>query len=135
KWRWTGSFDSINERNQALLRDILEKDAAGQGDPADPYAKKAGDFYATCMDEQKAETASLKTLQERLAAIDALKDARQIASLVGRLHDTGTSSFFVFRSIQDAKDAKQVIGVADQGGLGLPDPDYYVHDEPKMQKC
>jgi putative endopeptidase len=135
KSRWTRSFDTVNERNQLLLRDILEKDAAGQADPADPYAKKVGDFYATCMDEQKAETASLKTLQERLAAIDALKDPKQIGKLVGDLHVTGTRSFFVFRSIQDAKDAKQVIGLADQGGLGLPDRDYYVKDDPKMQEA
>ncbi len=103
KSRWTRSFDTVNERNQLLLRDILEKDAAGQSDPVDPYAKKVGDFYATCMDEQKAETASLKTLRERLAAIDALKDPKQIARLVGEMHDTGTRSFFVFRSIQDAR--------------------------------
>ena len=134
KSRWTRSFDTVNERNQLLLRDILEKDAAGQDDPADPYAKKAGDFYATCMDEQKAETASLQTLKERLAAIDALKDPKQIAKLVGEMHLTGTRGFFTFRSIQDAKDAKEVIGLADQGGLGLPDRDYYVKDDPKMQE-
>jgi len=134
KSRWTRSFDTVNERNQLLLRDILEKDAAGQGDPADPYAKKAGDFYATCMDEPKAETASLKTLEERLAAIDAVKDPKQLANLVGELHLTGTRNFFLFRSIQDAKDATQVIGLADQGGLGLPDRDYYVKDDPKMQE-
>ncbi|MFL5310726.1 MAG: M13-type metalloendopeptidase, partial [Myxococcales bacterium] len=134
KSRWTRSFDTINERNQLLLREILEKDAAGQEDPADPYAKKAGDFYATCMDEQKAETASLQTLKQRLAAIDAVKDAKQIAKLVGEMHLTGTRGFFNFRSIQDAKDAKQVIGLADQGGLGLPDRDYYVKDDAKMQE-
>jgi endothelin-converting enzyme/putative endopeptidase len=133
KSRWTRSFDTVNERNQLLLRDILEKDAAGQADPADPYAKKAGDFYGTCMDEQKAETASLQTLKERLAAIDAVKDPSQVAKLVGEMHLTGTRGFFLFRSIQDAKDAKQVIGLADQGGLGLPDRDYYVKDDPKMQ--
>src|SRR5712671_7110075 len=134
KSRWTRSFDAVNERNQLLLRDILEKDAAGQSDPADPYAKKAGDFYATCMDEQKAETASLQTLKERLAAIDAVKDPKQVAKLLGEMHLTGTRGFFLFRSIQDAKDAKQVIGLADQGGLGLPDRDYYVKDDPKMQE-
>ena len=134
KSRWTRSFDTVNERNQLLLRDILDKDAAGQGDPADPYAKKVGDFYATCMDEPKAETASLKTLEERLAAIDAVNDPGQLAKLVGEMHLTGTRGFFLFRSIQDAKDATQVIGVADQGGLGLPDRDYYVKDDPKMQE-
>src|SRR5207244_10080836 len=89
KARWTRSFDTIHERNIALLRDILERDAAGQPDPADPYAKKAGDFYATCMDEQKAETASLQTLKERLAAIDALKDPKQIRSEERRVGKEG----------------------------------------------
>ncbi|HYR19579.1 MAG TPA: M13 family metallopeptidase [Myxococcales bacterium] len=134
KSRWTRSFDTVNERNQMLLREILEKDAAGQGDPADPYAKKAGDFYATCMDEPKAETASLKSLQESLASIDAVKDPKQLAQRVGEMHLTGARNFFLFRSIQDAKDATQVIGLADQGGLGLPDRDYYVKDDPKMQE-
>ena len=135
KARWTRSFDVIHERNLALLRDILERDAAGQPDPADPYAKKVGDFYATCMDEQKAETASLQTLKQRLAAIDGVKDPKQLASLVGEHHQTGTRSFFVFRSTQDAKDATQVIGLADQGGLGLPDRDYYLKDDAKMQEA
>src|SRR2546423_15442085 len=90
KSRWTRSFDTVNERNQLLLRDILEKDAAGQDDPADPYAKKAGDFYATCMDEQKAETASLQTLQERLAATDPVEEPKQIAKPGGERDLAGT---------------------------------------------
>jgi putative endopeptidase len=135
KARWTRSFDTINERNLALLRDILERDAAGQPDPADPYARKTGDFYATCMDEQKAETASLQTLKQRLAAIDAANDPKQLATVVGDEHATGTRSFFVFRSTQDAKDATQVIGLADQGGLGLPDRDYYLKEDAKMQEA
>src|SRR5205823_725063 len=133
--RWTRSFDTINEKNQQLLRGILEKDAAGQADPPDPYAQKAGDFYATCMDEQKAESASLQTLRQRLAAVDAIKDQKQLAKLVGDLHQTGTRSFFAFRSAQDAKDATQVIGVADQGGLGMPDRDYYLKDDRKMTEA
>ena len=134
KSRWTCSFDTVHDRNELLLRDIMEKDAAGQTDPSDPYAKKVGDFYATCMDEQKAETASLKTLRERLARIDALKDGKDLAKLLGEMHVSGTRGFFSFRSIQDAKDATQVIGLADQGGLGLPDRDYYVKDDAKMRE-
>src|SRR5438445_746175 len=82
-----------------------------------------------------AETASLQTLKQRLAAIDGVKDPKQLASLVGEHHQTGTRSFFVFRSTQDAKDATQVIGLADQGGLGLPDRDYYLKDDAKMQEA
>ena len=135
KSRWTRSFDTINEKNQQILRGILEKDAAGEADPADPYAQKAGDFYATCMDEQKAETASLQTLKQRLAAIDSVKDQKQLAEVVGDLHQAGTRSLFAFRSTQDAKDATQVIGLADQGGLGMPDREYYLKDDAKMAEA
>src|SRR5229473_1889867 len=64
--RWTRGRHTTKERHKLLLHHILETDAAGPGDPADPYAKKVGDFYGTCMDEAKAETASLKSLYERL---------------------------------------------------------------------
>src|SRR5437870_1469235 len=70
---WGRGFAEIGQRNEALLRDILEKDAKGEPDSADPFAQKAGDFYATCMDEEKAETASLATLQEELKEIQGIK--------------------------------------------------------------
>src|SRR5262245_11360914 len=60
--QWGRAFSELLERNQQLLRDIMEKDARGEADPADPFARKVGDFYGTCMDEEKAETASLATL-------------------------------------------------------------------------
>ncbi|TMA37553.1 MAG: hypothetical protein E6J82_18650, partial [Deltaproteobacteria bacterium] len=56
--RWGRAFSEVLERNEARLRDILEQNARGEPDPANPFAQKVGDFYATCMDEQKAETAS-----------------------------------------------------------------------------
>src|SRR5882762_9359375 len=126
--RWARSFDEIHQRNEALLHDILEKDAHGEPDPADPFAQKVGDFYATCMDEQKAETASFQTLQDALRRIDAIKDARALAQQVAALQAEGAGAFFGFGSQQDFKDATQVIGGADQGGLGLPDRDYYLKD-------
>src|SRR5205085_3997804 len=54
---WGRGFSEIFQRNEVLLREIMEKNAKGEADPADPYAQKVGDFYATCMDEEKAETA------------------------------------------------------------------------------
>src|SRR2546426_7211592 len=132
--RWTRSFSEINERNQALLHDILEKNARGEPGPADPYAQKVGDFYSTCMDEQKAETASLQTLQGELAKIDAITDAKGLAREVARLQARGARAFFGFESQQDFKDATKVIGGADQDGLGLPDRDYYLKDDAKMKE-
>jgi putative endopeptidase len=71
---WGRAFSEILERNELVLKEIVEKDARGEADPADPYAQKVGDFYAACMDEGKAETASLATLREELKAIDAVID-------------------------------------------------------------
>ena len=132
KSTWGRSFSEIFQRNEALLHDILDKDAKGDSDPADPYAAKVGNFYATCMDEDKAESASLATLKQELAAIDAAKDAKGIAAIVARLHREGANVFFGFGSQQDFKDATQVIGGVDQGGLGMPDRDYYLKDEKRM---
>ena len=128
---WGRAFSEILQRNEALLRDILEKDARGEADAADPYASKVGAYYATCMDEEKAETASLATLRLELASIDAIRDGKSLAREVAHLHRGGARAFFAFGSRQDYKDATQVIGGIDQGGLGLPDRDYYTKDDKK----
>ena len=132
--RWGRAFSEVLERNEARLRDILEQNARGEPDPANPFAQKVGDFYATCMDEQKAETASFATLQKELQAIDQINDSRALARRVGDLHRAGARAFFGFGSRQDAKDATQVIGGVDQGGLGLPDRDYYFRTDKKSQE-
>ncbi len=126
---WGRAFSEIFQRNEALLHDILEKDARGEADAADPFAAKVGDFYATCMSEEKAETASLATLQQELKSINALKSAKSLARAVADLHRSGARAFFGFGSRQDFKDATQVIGGVDQGGLGLPDRDYYFKND------
>ena len=128
---WGRAFSEIAERNEALLHDILEKDAHGQADSADPYAQKVARFYSTCMDEQKAETASLATLQAELKAIDAISDAKSLAQELARLHGGGSRPFFFFHSQQDLKDATLVIGAVDQAGLGLPERDFYFKQDKK----
>ena len=132
--QWGRGFSEVLERNEAVLREIVEKNARGAPDPADPFAKKVGDFYATCMDEQKAETASFATLRKQLQAIDQIADARALARRVAELHRGGARAFFGFGARQDFKDATQVIGGVDQGGLGLPDRDYYFRDDKKSQE-
>jgi endothelin-converting enzyme/putative endopeptidase len=128
---WGRAFSEILERNEWVLKEIVEKDARGEADPADPYGQKVGDFYATCMDEGKAETASLATLREELKGIEAVNDPKALARELAELHRAGARPFFNFFSRQDAKDATQVIGGVDQGGLGLPDRDYYFKEDKK----
>jgi endothelin-converting enzyme/putative endopeptidase len=134
---WGRGFSEIFQRNEAVLHQILEKDAIGNADhldPADPFAQKVGDYYATCMDEQKAETASPRTLQDTLKQIDDAKTPEQLAKVTADLQAAGANAFFNFGSQQDFKDATQVIGGADQGGLGLPDRDYYLKDDARMKE-
>ncbi|HSV07758.1 MAG TPA: M13 family metallopeptidase, partial [Candidatus Binatus sp.] len=126
---WSRSFSEITERNLAVLREILEADAAAHFDPGDQEARKLGDFHATCMDEQKAETASADTLREEFARIETITNRESLARAVARLHLREVTALFVFRAQQDLRDASEEIGAADQGGLGLPERDYYLrHD-------
>lgn len=125
---WSRSFSEILERNQVVLRGLLEKDAAGQ--PAGgPDSGKLGDFYASCMDEAKVEAAGAAPLRPWLSRIEAVRDGRSLAQVVAELQLHGVTALFDFRQQQDFKDATQVIGLADQGGLGLPDRDYYTRDD------
>jgi endothelin-converting enzyme/putative endopeptidase len=131
--RWGRGFDVIEERNEQILKEILEATAEGKAPPGTPYAKQLGDYYATCMDESKLENA-LPELRTALRKIDRVATSRQVAAEVAWLHDAGANAFFGYGSGQDFKDATQVIGIVDQGGLGLPDREYYLSDSPKMKE-
>ena len=122
--RWT-RFDALTELNLEKLRAILEKAAAGSG----PATRKIGDFYASCMDEDGIEARGLAPLAPELARIDALTDVGGLPALLAREHQNGARAFFAFHSTQDNADATKVIAEVDQGGLGLPDRDYYLRDD------
>jgi putative endopeptidase len=123
-------FVELAERNRQALHQILEADAkAGAGATADQ--RKLGDFYATCMDEAVVEHAGVAPIQAELDQIAALKSTAGLATLVARLRGEGVNALFSFRSGQDLKDATQVIAMVDQGGLSLPDRDYYLKTDDK----
>jgi endothelin-converting enzyme/putative endopeptidase len=126
--RW-GRFDELQERNEMTLRSILEKAAA----PAarDANTQKIGDYYASCMDEAAIDAKGIDPLEAELDRIGALHDKSALPDELARLHSLGANALFTFGSEQDFKDATQVIAVADQGGLGLPDRDYYLKDDAK----
>ncbi|MBS2022096.1 MAG: M13 family metallopeptidase [Deltaproteobacteria bacterium] len=121
---WGRGFNEIAARNEALVKDLFEQAAAGKLETQNPDAKKMADYYGTCMDESK-DKASLASLKKELKEIDGIKDGKSLAKEVALLQSRGVNAFFNFGSDQDAKDATKVIGSADQGGMGLPDKDYY----------
>jgi predicted metalloendopeptidase len=140
--RW-GSFNELIEKNNEALHEIAEKAAAAPADnPGQPDAKKAastevrmvGDFYASGMNEAQINSARLLPLKGELKRIDAISDLSALSKEIGRLHSLGIGAFFGFTSAQDDKDSTMVIAQAFQGGLGLPDRDYYTKEDDASKK-
>jgi endothelin-converting enzyme/putative endopeptidase len=127
--RW-GRFAQLEENNRAILRQILEE-AAKPTANRDAIARQIGDYYAACMDVAAIDAKGLEPLEAELARIRNLKDKSELAAEVAHLHRSGVSALFEFGSGQDFKNSSQVIAQADQGGLGMPDRDYYLKDDPK----
>jgi putative endopeptidase len=122
-------FGELAERNREELRGILE--TAAKASNRDANEQKIGDYYSTCMDEAAIEKKGIAVLKPEFDRINALGDESALPALIAYLHGQGISVLFAFGSGADFKNAKQVIAQADQGGLSLPDRDYYVKDDPK----
>jgi endothelin-converting enzyme/putative endopeptidase len=125
------SFSEVEEQNLVVLRDILEKAAAG-GPGRDAIDQKIGDFYGACMDEKAVETKGLEPLKPELARIAVAKDKQALIDAIARVHLVGPNPLFNFYSQPDLHNADMVIGYLDQGGLTLPDRNYYIKDDEKM---
>jgi endothelin-converting enzyme/putative endopeptidase len=120
--RW-GRFNELNQRNQTILRGILEDSAKSQS--RSETDQKIGAFYQSCMDEEKIEQLGTKPLQPELDQISKVNSPAELLDEVARLHERQVNVFFRFTPIPDLRDARMMIADVDQGGLGLPDRDYY----------
>lgn len=125
--------NEIQDRNETVLREVLEG-ASKATAAAGSATQKIGDFYASAMDEAAIEKAGAKPLAADLEHIAALKKNDDIAALLREWHARGTQVLFDFGPEADMKNAAQVIGYATQGGLGLPDRDYYFRDDKKSKE-
>ena len=129
--------------NEGILRDTLE--ASSKSDASrSPVQQKIGDYWAACMDESGIEAAGLKSLQPELDRIAALKSKKDITLEVAHLHhlypgawsggDNQTNSpLFGFTGQQDYDNASMVVAQIDQGGLSLPNRDYYLNKDEKSK--
>jgi putative endopeptidase len=129
-----GVAQKLAETNQEVLHKILEEAAKDKNAATGSNWQKIGDFYASCMDEGQVEAAGLKPLESELARIGRIKDVSGLQDEIAQLHVRGVRALFVFNSDQDAKDSSQVIAEANQGGLGLPDRDYYTREDEQSKK-
>ncbi len=125
-----GRFSELAERNREILHQILEQ-ASSAGAKRDADTQKIGDYYAACMDEKTIAQKGMTPLQPELDRIKAMKNTQDLSEEIARLHRLGANVLFSFGSGQDAKDSNAVIGQADQGGLGLPERDYYFRTDAK----
>ena len=122
------TYAKMQDENVARLRAILE--AASAPDPnRNAAAQKIGDYYASCTDEKAIEAKGSDPLKPELDRIANLASKAEIAGLTAAMVHSGV--LFRFGSTQDLKDANQQIAQADQGGLGLPDRDYYTKGDAK----
>ena len=128
-----GRFNELHERNQKLLREILEEAAAG-GVERSPIERQIGDYYAACMDEEEIERRGLTPLRPALDRIAKLSDKAQLPGLLSHFHRMGIAAFFLFGPMPSFENSSMHIADVDQGGLGLPERDYYFRDDAKSRE-
>jgi endothelin-converting enzyme/putative endopeptidase len=125
------SFIEVDERNKDVLRDILEKAAKG-GANRIPIEQKIGDFYGACIDEKAAEAKGFEPVKPEMDKIATVKDKTTLIDVIAHSHTIGAGGLFNFYANSDLHNADMVIAYIDQGGLTLPDRDYYIKDDPKQ---
>lgn len=129
KSRW-GRFNELAEYNQSILHNILEK-AAAPGKHASANEQKVGDFYAACMDEKTADSLGAKPLNPQFAIIDKVNDKKSLMLAIAQLHNAAVPALFGFGIAPNQHNASEHQANVDQGGITLPDRDYYLKDDPK----
>lgn len=127
--RW-GTFNILADSNNAILKDILENAAKNRGkEGSDPQL--IGDFYSSCMDEAAINKAGLDPIKPLLKNIDDVKTLKDLQEQIAEMHDAGRPALFSFGAGPDLKDNNLIIVQGFQGGLSLPNRDYYTKGDPK----
>ncbi len=130
--RW-GRFNVLADNNLEKLRSILEE--AAQPKPGrTKVEQQIGDYYASCMDEAGIEKLGTAPIESYLSRVDKMTNKEQLTSVLAFLHENGIPSVFGFFASPDYKNSGWMIPVVVQGGLSLPDRDYYLKDDAKSKQ-
>ncbi len=127
--RWS-RFNELSDRNLSIERGILEK-AAVPGAKRTALEQKIGDYYSACMDEKTIEAKGTQPIEPVLKTIRGLSSKADLVKATAELHQNGVRVLFGFGVGPDRKNSKENIANIDQGGLGLPDRDYYLKTDAK----
>jgi len=130
---YSDQFYNVDQYNRQVLHAILEK-AAASASARDSNTQKIGDYYATCMDEAAIQKKAMAPLQPELDRINALSTKDQLPELLAHFQLISINAFLGFGSQQDFKDATLQIAAVAQGGLGLPEKDYYLRTGEKDEE-
>jgi putative endopeptidase len=122
----SGVARDMTDRNELVVRSVLDEAMAARRNlPPINTKRKLGTFYATCMDSAAAEGEGVKPLEPTLNTIAAINSRADLLSTAARLQTRGTNVLFRFGPEVNSHDANHYIAAFYQGGLGLPDRDYY----------
>ena len=130
--RW-GRFNELAEYNRQILHQILQKDSANNP-KRNPVQQKIGDMYESCMDEKAVNARGSAPIKPELDRIAAISNKDQLMSTVAYLHSVGVPSIFGFGAQPDLHNASMMVANIFQGGLGLPDRDYYLGQDDKSKE-
>jgi putative endopeptidase len=130
--RW-GRFNELAEYNRQILHQILEN-ASADDKKRTPVMQKIGDMYYSCMDDKTVEAKGAKPLKDEMRRIAKIHNKDQLMKTVAYLHSLGVPAMFSFGAAPDLHNASTQIANIAQGGLGLPDRDYYLNQDAKSQE-
>ncbi len=130
--RW-GSFNILAENNRNILKTVLDRASESSGEPGTD-SQLIGDFYFSCMDEDAIEAAGKKPVMPYLNEIDRIRNRKGIQDHIARMHNIGIPALFGFGGGTDLKDSNMYIANSGQGGLSMPNRDYYIDGNPKFQE-
>lgn len=131
--RW-GSFNELREQTNETVLNVLETAAKSDKYAAGTDQRKAADFYAIGMDSLLAERAGVQPLQPHFEQIAAIGDVASLQKYLSKQETYGGGAFFGFGVFPDLKNSKVMGTYLGQGGLGLPDRDYYTKQDGKSKE-
>ncbi|MBI3787910.1 MAG: M13 family metallopeptidase, partial [Ignavibacteriales bacterium] len=129
-----GSFTELAEKNNDVLHEILNEAASNTKATKGSNKQKIGDMFFTGMDSAAIENLGVKPIEPDLKRIVSIQDVAGLQSEIAELHRSGVGAAFNFGSGQDAKNSTTVVGIFNQGGLGLPNRDYYDGQDARSKK-
>ncbi len=129
-----GTFSILHEKVQNIIHQMLIEAANNKVAKPGSLEQKIGDFYYSGMDEAAINKLGIAPLQPEFSRIAAIQNVKDLQAVIAYLQQIGVDACFNFGSMQDFANSEEMIGAAEQGGLGLPDRDYYLKDDVKFKQ-